>query len=169
MPLRIARAHARSDGLAGGSMVQTHTNPLRQRIWAWLLPPERFPRSDGLAYQSAAAIVLLAAGGSFILLAFVVVQFLFDVRMLALPAVVAACGMLGLLIEFRRKGRPRLYGNAICLLLFGGVIVTEFLSGGQVTSPLIALPIMVFLTALALDRRDALIWAILAMVTAFGS
>ena len=150
-------------------MVPAQTAPLRQRIWAGLLPPDQFPPSDGVAYQRAAATVLLAAGGALILVAFAFAQFLFDAWMLAVPAVIAASGMLALLIPFRRNARPHLYANAICVLLYGGVIATELLSGGQLTSPLISLPTLVFLTALALERGAALAWAALAMLTAVAS
>ena len=144
-------------------MVPTQTAPLRQRIWAGLLPPERFPRDDGIAYQMSAATLLLAAGGALILIAFAVIQFVFDERMLAMPGLIAAGGMALLLIPFRRSARSRRYGNAICALMFGSVIVTEWLSGGQLVAPLVALPTLVFLTSLALDRIDALIWTALAV------
>ena len=145
------------------------TAQLRQRAWAWLLPLEQFPRSDWLAYQKAAAMVLLACGGALILLAFAIVQFLFDVRILALPAVFAAGGTLALLIPFRHNARPHLYGNAICLLLYGSVVVTELVSGGALVSAVIVLPTLVFLTVLALDRGNALLWALLAIATALLS
>jgi diguanylate cyclase (GGDEF)-like protein/PAS domain S-box-containing protein len=144
-------------------MVPTQTAPLRQRIWAWLLPPERFSRRDGIAYQMSAATLLLAAGGASILTAFAIIQFMFDERMLAVPGMVAACGVALLLIPFRRSARSRLYGNTICALMFGSVIVTEWLSGGRLTAPLVALPTLLFLTSLALDRIDVLIWTVLAV------
>ena len=150
-------------------MVPAPTARLRQRIWAWLLPPEQFPRSNGIAYQKAVAMVLLATGGGLIVTAFAIIQFLFDARMLALPAAIAAGGTLLLLIPFRHTARWRLYGNAICLLLYGGVMATELLSGGQLVSPVIVLPTLVFLTVLALDRNDALVWAMLAMGSALAS
>jgi diguanylate cyclase (GGDEF)-like protein/PAS domain S-box-containing protein len=150
-------------------MVRSHTVPLRQRIWAWLLPLEQFPRSDGVVFQKAAAMVLLAVGGALIVIAFALVEFLFDARMLALPAVVAAGGTLLLLIPFRHNARWRLYGNAICLLLYGSVVATELLTGGQLPSPIIVLPTLVFLTVLALDRGDALVWTTLAIVSALAS
>jgi diguanylate cyclase (GGDEF)-like protein/PAS domain S-box-containing protein len=150
-------------------MASAQSARLWQRIWAWLLPPAQFPLSEGIAYQRAAATLLLAAGGALILFAFAISQFLFDVRMLAVPAVIAATGMLLLLLPFRHSARPRLFGNALCLLLYGGVIATEVLSGGRLTSPLFALPILVFLTALALDRGEALVWTSLAISTAFAS
>jgi len=144
-------------------MVRSHTAPLRQRIWTWLLPPEQFPRSDGVVFQKSAAMVLLALGGALIVSAFALVELLFGAGMLALPAAIAAGGTIMLLIPFRHKARRRLYGNAICLLLYGSVIATLLLTGGQLPSPVIVLPTLVFLTVLALDRVDALIWATLAV------
>ncbi len=150
-------------------MVPVETLPIRQRIWAWLLPPAQFPRSNGIAYQKAAAMVLLAAGGALIVTTFALVEFFFDARMLAVPAALAASGTILLLIPFRHTARWRLYGNAICLLLYGGVIATELLSGGRLPSPVIVLPTLVFLTVLALDRGDAMVWAGLAVVSALAS
>jgi diguanylate cyclase (GGDEF)-like protein/PAS domain S-box-containing protein len=143
--------------------------PLRQRIWAWLLPPERFPRSDGFAYQKAAATVLLAAGGALILAAFTATQLVFDARLLAVPSAIAACGMIVLLISFRRTARSRLYGNALCALVFSAVIATEVLSGGRITAPIVALPTLVFLASLALDRIEAILWAALSIAIAISS
>ena len=143
--------------------------PLRQRLWAWLLPPERFPRNDSAAYQKAAATLLLAAGGGLTLSAFAIIQFLFDTRMLALPAAIAAGCMVALLIPFRYSARSRLYGNAVCALVFSAVMATEWLSGGQLTSPIMALPTLLFLMSLALDRDDALFWAALAIAICVAS
>jgi diguanylate cyclase (GGDEF)-like protein/PAS domain S-box-containing protein len=150
-------------------MVPSQTAPLRQRIWEWLLPPEQFPRSDGIVFQNAAAMVLLAVGGAVIVAAFALVELLFGAPMLSLPAAIAAGGAIVLLIPFRHNARARLYGNAICLLLYGSVIAIELLTGGQHPSAVIVLPTLVFLTVLALDRGDALAWSLLAIATALTS
>jgi len=150
-------------------MPSTSTAPLRPRLWAWLLPPERFPRDDGMGYRKAAATVLLATGGAVILAAFALVEFLFDARLLALPAAIADFGIVALLVPFRRSGRTRAYAHAICALMFGAAIATSWMSGGQLTSPIIVLPTLVFLASLALERGEALLWATLAIAIALGS
>ncbi len=142
---------------------------LRQRTWTWLLPPEQFPRSDGLAYQRAAAMVLLSTGGASILIALAIPRLLFDVHALAVMSMVAACGMLALLGPYRRNARPHLYGNAICLLLYGNVLAAELLTAGTSVGMIVSLPLFVFLTVLAMERIEALVWAAVAMATALAS